>query len=503
MTWDASFTAALGGRSVAPIFFVERVALRYEPGGVWAAASHPGYGLEAAIVAQSLQVGGGTLTPVDWGTTIGEWSFSVQTTDPAALFAALKRGAAVRAWVAVSDGGAVTDPQPVALGVVADIVGTRGAWTVRCLDVGALLRARLDPRAGGLQLFADVGAATTLSNSYTPGATHLDVVSTAGFEKETGGAGVVRVTPHSGSPFYLTWTSLGTVPVRVMGLSAAAVNGTTAVTANTGSTVECLIWLAGHPLDIARKVLTSTGMGTNGPWDTLPASWGIGLPYAQIDDADTSAQAAGVVKCSAGVPYAWTYVQDEAVDDAWSWLTGFLASAAAWPTMRQGLVTLRGWQRAPLRSVDYAASITDDDLFEVEDWSAYDSDHPTEYQMVSVTASGAVSSGALTVAGTMPAQRTLFLDISDRAFTAPGNHADDILDRVTVPATVIPERVEVRASLRLAGLCPGDRVRLTTSQCASRAHGADGFLGDEAHVVQVATAWDSGYTRLVLLIYTE
>ncbi len=503
MTWSASFAAALGARAVAPVFFVERVSLYHEPGGAWAAASHPGYGLEAAIVAQSLQVGGGTLTPVDWGTTIGEWSFSVQTTDPAALFSALKRGAVVRAWVAVSDGGSVTDPQPVALGMVADIVGTRGAWVVRCLDVGALLRSRLDVRTTGLRLFADVGASTTLASAYTPGDGHVHVNSTAQFDRETGANGVIRITPHSGAAFYLTWNLLGTGPTRVMGLSTAAVNGTTAVTANTGSTVECLVWLEGHPLDIARKVLTSTGAGTNGLWDTLPASWGLGLPYAQIDDADTSAQAAGVVLCSAGVPYAWTYVQDEAVDDAWSWLTGFLAAAAAWPTMRQGLITLRGWQRAPLRSVGYAATITDDDVFEVEGWSAYDSDHPVEYQRVTVTASGGSASGTLTVASTLPAYRTLSLDISDRAYTAPGNHAADILDRAEVPATVIPERVELRACLRLAGLCPGDRVRLTTSQCASRAHGADGFLGDEAHVVQVATAWDAGYTPLALLIYTE
>lgn len=503
MTWDASFTNALGGRSVAPLFFVERVSLYHEPGAPWAAASHPGYGLEAAIVAQSLQVGGSTLTPVDWSTTIGEWSFTVQTSDPAALFGALKRGAVVRAWVAVSSGSAVTDPQPVALGMVADISGTRGSWVVRCLDVGAVLRSRLDVRTTGLRLFADVGASTTLSAHYTVGDTSIQVASTAQFVKETGGYGVLRITPHSGGPFLLTWTSLGVGPVRVMGLSTAAVNGTTATNSNSGSVVECFVWLQGHPLDIARKILTSTGGGTNGPWDVLPASWGLGVPYAQIDDPDTAQQATQVVKCSASVSYDWTYIQEDAVDDAWSWVTDFLAAAACWPTMRQGLLTLRGWQRAPLRSVGYAADIGDDDIFEVESWAAYDSDHPVEYQRVTVTGSGGSASGTLSVASTLPAYRTLALDISDRAYTAPGNHADDILDRVEVPATVVPERVEVRASLRLSGLCPGDRVRLSTSQCASRAHGAAGFVDDEAYVVQVATAWDAGYTRLVLLIYTE
>lgn len=504
MSWDAAFTEALGGRAVGAVFLVERVALYHEPGEPWAAASHPGYGLEASIVAQSLQVSGSTVTPVDWSSTIGEWSFSVQTEDPGALFRALRRGAAVQAWVAVSDGGATTAPQPVALGLVADITGTRGSWLVRCLDVGAILRSRLDARTGGLRLFADVGASTALSSAYTPGDAHLDVVTTAQFEKQTGGAGVVRVTPHTGDPFLLTWTSLGTSPTRVMGLSASGVAGTTAVGASTsGSTVECLVWLDGHPIDIARRVLTSTGVGTNGPWDIYPASWGLGLPYRYLDDVDAQAYRVGVVKASASVAYVWEYAQDEAVDDAWSWLTGWLGVGAMFPAMRQGRLTFRGWQRAPLRSIGYAAEIDDRDIFEVEAWSAYDSDHPTEHQRVTVTGSGGSSSTTLTHADTLPAYRTLAIDISDRASTSAGNLADDVADRYEVPATVIPERVEVRASMRLATLAPGDRVRLTTGQCASRAHGAAGFVDDEAHVAQVATAWDAGYTRLVLLIYSE
>ena len=97
MSWDAAFAEALGGRAVGAVFLVERVALYHEPGEPWAAASHPGYGLEASIVAQSLQVSGSTVTPVDWSSTIGEWSFFVQTDDPAGLFRALRRGAAVQA----------------------------------------------------------------------------------------------------------------------------------------------------------------------------------------------------------------------------------------------------------------------------------------------------------------------------------------------------------------------------------------------------------------------
>lgn len=40
-----------------------------------------------------------------------------------------------------------------------------------------------------------------------------------------------------------------------------------------------------HPVDIMLALLTSTGDGTNGDWDTLPEQWGAGLPIAEIDVA--------------------------------------------------------------------------------------------------------------------------------------------------------------------------------------------------------------------------
>jgi hypothetical protein len=47
--------------------------------------------------------------------------------------------------------------------------------------------------------------------------------------------------------------------------------------------------IGGHPLTIALQILTSTGQGTNGPYDVLPEEDGIGIPQAFVDVAGIEA----------------------------------------------------------------------------------------------------------------------------------------------------------------------------------------------------------------------
>ena len=39
-----------------------------------------------------------------------------------------------------------------------------------------------------------------------------------------------------------------------------------------------------HPVDIMLALMTSTGLGTNGDWDVLPANWGAGLPISSVNE---------------------------------------------------------------------------------------------------------------------------------------------------------------------------------------------------------------------------
>lgn len=47
--------------------------------------------------------------------------------------------------------------------------------------------------------------------------------------------------------------------------------------------LKYLPWTSDHPIDIALQIITSTGAGTNGPYDTLPARWGMGVPVTYLD----------------------------------------------------------------------------------------------------------------------------------------------------------------------------------------------------------------------------
>lgn len=44
--------------------------------------------------------------------------------------------------------------------------------------------------------------------------------------------------------------------------------------------------LDGDPVELALALITSTGKGTNGPYDVLPADWGMGVPVEWIDLAE-------------------------------------------------------------------------------------------------------------------------------------------------------------------------------------------------------------------------
>ena len=59
--------------------------------------------------------------------------------------------------------------------------------------------------------------------------------------------------------------------------------GTVAAAHDTGTRTTELLRLTGHPITLALQVLTSTGAGTNGAYDVLPARHGLGISVSRID----------------------------------------------------------------------------------------------------------------------------------------------------------------------------------------------------------------------------
>ena len=61
--------------------------------------------------------------------------------------------------------------------------------------------------------------------------------------------------------------------------------GTTADAHSNGGTISNFIYLYGNPLTIALQILLSTGTGTNGPYDVLPANAGLGIDKSLVNVA--------------------------------------------------------------------------------------------------------------------------------------------------------------------------------------------------------------------------
>lgn len=509
MAWTADFIDALSQRTRAPVFTLERVQLYDEPGVPVTIASHAGYGTDSGtgpylrIVRVDTQ--GATLSPRGWTSTIGSFSVTLAGT-MAYLFARAVRGTVLQLKMGFA-GWPGEDFQIIGLGQVRNVRGRPPEYTLECLDAFSALRQRVTNDLTSTKLFDATGTATTSAAAYAVGDTSLTMTSTSNFKRQTSGIGAVRVTPSSGAaPFYLTYTGTATGPIRLTGVSATGKFGTTAAAAASGSTVEEVAYLYGHPLDLARKVLTSRGSGANGAYDVLPTMWGMGVLYDLVDHDDIDAWKE-VVKVSSGI-YSWDVLVEEAQEDAFGWLEGLLSPAGLFLTMRQGLLTIRAGQNSHGASAgtyyrDSGISIADDEIAEVNDWEAWDGGHSPEYARTYVQGYGVTSAGTLSAtAATLPAGSFLYYDLRDRVYSNVSASNVEVVNRLDESARNVPERLVLScAGLRLAQLAPGDLVSVTTGLCPSRWYGT--FEATQAIVDEVSPAWTDGRVNVSLLIYPD
>jgi hypothetical protein len=512
MAWRTPFVDALTQRTTSIAYILEVVTVYDEPGVAFTVASHPGLGgsercyIGAAPGSPRVRVEGAALAARTWQSTIGAF-FVGMVGDLGELCQHITRGTVVQLKAGFA-GMSAADFEPIAIGQVKNIRGRAPAWTIECHDVVTAFRQRLTADYAVASLFYNVAASTTVSTSWSPGVSTLVVASTTNFDRDTGGTGAIRVTPASpDAPFYLTYSGTGTGPVRFTGISAAAVLGTleVAVAGGVGLTVEEVFYLAGHPLDIARRVLVSrTGTAANGPYDVYPEGCGLGLLHTMIDHEDVDRYRDTVVVASSG-SYAWAMAVEEAEEDALAWLSSvFLARAGLFLAVRQGLITVRAAQNTQAATYRTAIEITDDDIAEIVSYEAYDYRHNPEYARVYIATGSGGNTSTSSRHATLPARGSLDYDLSDRVWANEAAIQDDAIGRLAESAERIPERLVLRCKgRRLSQLAPGDIVTLTTTRTHSRRDGSAGWAGRSVMVEQVACDWEGGTVEIGVLIYPE
>lgn len=501
MSWSDRFLDAMRRDHVALAFVLESVEIgRYET-TTWAISSHALPGYVACIDPTRSSVSHGELQIPSWGRTAA----SVRLGLMRSVAGSVKPGQACVLRVGLSTWQA-SEYEPVLLCCVRGLSWAGGVWSLDLVDLGYSLQSRWVKGDADPRLFANLeDGTTTVASAYTVGDASISVGDTTDFEAPTGEPYLLLISPASGAdPFLIvaTGTSGGNTFTGVAGVAGY---GTTAANAAVGSTVQCVGWSDGHPLQAVRRVLISTGAGGNGARDVLPTSWGYGIPYELVDGedigicADLSSPATGADD--------WLLIATEPQDDGLSFLSDFLAPGGFFLGSRQGKITARcvidpSTQRGPdeWRLKDGM----------IESYQAWDP--------------AIVEARRLKVAemqylyGLAPAL-TAYVSASERLETRPALRdvslpAQCVYTNETAWATSIGyrlavhllrrgERITVRcAGFRLAGVSLGDVVELTTDQVQSRFSASGGsFRNRRCLVVGGGPDWFAGVTRLTLIAH--
>ena len=502
MGWSADFITALQTGPYRPAFLLRRIQNLSEPGYFIEVSSHPPPG--SAVRLGGIRVEGQSVSPRTWAVTVGAFSVEI-VGDPTDVLFALPRGAIVE-LIADFDGV----QGRIAVGQVRTFRGTAPSMWLECLDLFSALRSSLD--TGEYPLFTSVAASTTTTILHAVGAAVYTVADTTGFEKQTGGLGAIKITTTLGFVYYRIWSAKTATTFTIEDPTDATVMGTTDGGALSGSTVSEVGYIYAHPSNIALNVLCSTGGGANGPFDVLPAGWGIGVLSALVDELDASDWKNLVTLVASGSYVVQTPVTAP-IANPLTWLLGILSPLGMWLTMRQGKITFRSAQdtHAVGFVLESGYVIRISDVVSVEDYDAYDVDHEHEYESCKVTTfSGTVTKTDGAKTATLPGGGTNNHDASAYVFENVSAIGTEAALRMVEADTRIPERLVLRLrGLSAAVLCPGDVLTLELgvptglSVIVYSRTGAAGFGSRVAVVHEVSPDWLGGTVRIGVWVYPD
>ena len=253
-----------------------------------------------------------------------------------------------------------------------------------------------------------------------------------------------------------------------------------------------VIW--GMPRDIVRKVLTSTGAGTNGAYDTLTD--GMEVPEGLIGGFGWTASTQG---SPASGSYHLDVVIEGDVPNPLTWMQGWLAPQGMVLVAHGGIDFRVIWD--PQKTLTLNA-LTDDDIISVSSYQTHDTG--THVYYFAADLQDAQGRGAAVANFTPNPQSPLKPDhISTNAHLFAGASvgrlgdgdttyiADEWVERLGRWYHDVPERIAlVCHSSAAAYLVPGDVVLLTTARISPRWAGEDETYSAHACLVTaVATRW--------------
>lgn len=385
MAWSNDFLINLGTGSVAPFYTLTWVktpagTLR-QFGGNLRLSSFETQGYANIISIADSMFSGGDLRVRDGTTTPLMFSIAIvgnsqQMTDQLRI---IQRGQVVALSV-----GFDRDPttfETVALATIVGISRNGAGWMINCRGLDGSLSSRVTIEAGESTLGWDL-ASDTLAASVAGAATFIDVTDASDFRTDGQGVGAVQITADDGSTYYATYTSITAGggaggSDRLNGATVATFGSTHSATAN-GNTITEVMYTSAHPLKVIRRILTSTGLGTNGPDDILPESWGMGIPTEYVAERDIQ-QHIDLTQPASGTA-AWHWVQPTAIDDPQVAIQQWAGGGGFFVTQHRGDLTARALLRPWLTQSPAHFVLTDDMIVpDSIQYEAWDPDFPVEY----------------------------------------------------------------------------------------------------------------------------
>lgn len=486
MAWSTNFKNGLARRSLTLGYTVAGIAI-FGPG---AAADTPGGGAGLSTAGRPKPSSGTWLRGIDplsvqFSTEAldlrtctysgGEWRFDYvweSAADRSAFYDGFTRGTPCHIR-AILDFDQPADGEILRLGVVADITEVGRRITVRCWDLLSVLHPRIVKDTWPV-LFGGLDGTDTLiaGTAYVADDATIYVTngSAANFTREDGATYyLVQITPDSGDPFYVKFTTAATVPSpdELQGATSGQF-GTTTGNASIGNLVQPAALVEGTPFEIARKVLASTGdPAYNGSDDVLPESWGYGLDADHIDDSDMTVWETVVAPGSGS--HAWSWIATTGDENGLGTHIARMALGGMWLVNRQGQITARALQDLWGTPQETGDTLTDTDIIGIgASLAPRDSSQPFEYVQVNYSyySSGAVTSSADPRAtnATWPLDRTVQADLTSVIYTNGSAQITNYNGRMKPWYTQIPERIRVRmAGLKHMKYCVGDVVKVTST----------------------------------------
>jgi hypothetical protein len=478
MAWSAKFLSKLSARNAQPMYILE--GYRWGVSDLmpqWKIGSHGlGAGVvertflkSAVIVLEGSSVTGAELSPRDATCQLGAFTVAFRGT-PAELFNARARRGQLVALRMGFAGDPISAFEIVEVGTLWNIVGNGGLFAIECRDFAQYLANRKTSSATNLKLFDSLGTTTTLGSSYNVGNTTVTVASTTGFDKQNDGSGTLKgvIRIEDSTPFYLTYT--GKTGTTFTGCSTTGQFGTTASGASSGTTVTEIGYMDDHPLDAIRRILVSTGTaGANGSYDTLPATWGLGVPNGLVDHNDV-AYFRGKTQPASGSDDYDILVEEEQVDGL-SWANGILSPGGFFLCPHQGGISARAVVNPRVISTFYTTDwpITDDHIMgEATSWEGWSTADQIEYASFKATTATGTSTKTGTLS-TWPAVAEIVRDLSTQVFANESAFREELRQRLGPWHVRVPEIV--RCTLRgwhWGGLSPGDVVKFSSRLLSGR-----------------------------------